>query len=496
MPELSTLLRLRLRATEDRTLQHPDADSLNAFVEEVLPSTERERTLRHLSLCSECREVVALITPEAGIAAESQLAEVPVAAAVILKPKSAWKDWFRSPAFGLAGSVAATVLGVALILRLSPNPQQAGNHSTAQHAQEARLQRPSASAKSDTTVAPVPEPVQAQAPASAVPQVARGAAAAEPPTHASPATTATLRHEPSAPAPKRSERQIAAAKAHRSVPVVVADLRKQDYVNKAFLANSYESQPALAAYRDLPQAPAPVQSNLTFAPPAVVAGNAMQNSAGIVVPSNSGGNNRGVLTLYATETANGSSSTFIEKIVELGKRPLGRKLVAPISPGSVGRTAMFQPGMVSGQGFDTAVASKNSGETGSLAGSQAFSSRALGAVPGKESLGASPYQWKVVQGKLLRSGDLSHWTEQNPGGENVEFSVISPNGLEIWAGGAQAALMHSRDGGTTWQRVTLGASATGTITSIEVAGQNVRVKSSSGQSWASQDGGSSWTLQD
>jgi photosystem II stability/assembly factor-like uncharacterized protein len=110
--------------------------------------------------------------------------------------------------------------------------------------------------------------------------------------------------------------------------------------------------------------------------------------------------------------------------------------------------------------------------------------------------GVSQYQWKVVQGKLLRSSDLSHWTEENPSGESLQFSVVSPNGTEIWAGGNDATLVHSRDGGATWERITLGAAATGTISSIEAAGQNVMVKSSSGQSWASQDGGKSWMLQD
>lgn len=494
MPELSTLLRQRLRATEDRTLQHPDPDTLNAYVEELLPSPERERTIQHLSRCSQCREVMAMIMPETAIAAESAQQEVPIAAAVIAKPAKAWREWFRSPAFGFAGSLAATVLGVALILRLSPSPQSAGNSNAAQHAEEAQLQQPSLAAKSGTSVAPSPE--QAQAPVVANSQLTQATPAAEPATHAQPADTAALRHEPSAPASKPAGNETTVAKAHRS-PVVVADLRQQDYINKAFLASSYESQPALANYRNLPQAPAPVQSNLMFAPPTVVAGNAFQGGSGFVIPSNSVGGNQGVLTFYATETENGRSSTLIGKIVELGKLPLGRRrLMPPIRPGSLGTSAMFRPEMAMAQGADTVVANENKGESGSLAESQAFSSRALGSAPGKQSLAVSPYEWKVVQGKLLRSSDLSHWSEQNPGGENIDFSVISPNGLEIWAGGAQAALMHSRDGGTTWQRITLGASATGTITSIEVAGQNVLVKSSSGQSWASQDGGNSWTLQD
>lgn len=494
MPELSTLLRQRLRATEDRTLQHPDADTLNAYVEELLPSPERERTLQHLSRCSECREVVALIIPETAIASEAPQAQVSSAAAAIATPKSTWRDWFRSPVFGLAGSVAATVLGVALVLRLSPNPERAGNSNAAQHAQEAKSQQPSTGAGLPASLPPAPQ--QAHAPAVATSQLAQATVPTGPAVHATSEKTAALRHGPSAQAPKTSTKEITVARVSQPAPVVVADLRKEDYINKAFLANSYETQSATAVYRNLPQAPAPVQSNLTFAPPAVVAGNAFQSNSGFIVPSNSAGSNRGVLTFYATETENGRSSSLLGKIVELGKRPLGRRLAPPIRSSSLGSAAMFRPGMAVAQDADTVLAKKDSGGTGSLAESSAFSNRALGSVAGNKAAGASPFQWKVVQGKLLKSSDLNHWTEENPGGENLQYSVVSPNGLEIWAGGAQAALVHSRDGGTTWQRITLGASATGTITSIEAAGQNVLVKSSSGQSWASQDGGNSWTLQD
>src|SRR6185503_13196340 len=111
MPEFSTLLRQRLRATEDRSLQHPDPDTLNAYVEEVLPEQERERVLEHVSRCSPCREIVALATPDAVLAAEEQTT-LPGAAAVAT-PR---KRWFLSPAFGLAGSMAAMILGVALLL--------------------------------------------------------------------------------------------------------------------------------------------------------------------------------------------------------------------------------------------------------------------------------------------------------------------------------------------------------------------------------------------
>ena len=156
---------------------------------------------------------------------------------------------------------------------------------------------------------------------------------------------------------------------------------------------------------------------------------------------------------------------------------------------------MFKPGASTVQPSDAiGTAKTDAASPAGLAGSPAFTRRALEPSARAQIAGVSQYQWKVVQGKLLRSSDLSHWTEENPAGENLEFSVVSPNGLEIWAGGNEAALVHSHDGGATWERITLGAAATGTINSIEAAGQNVLVKSSSGQSWASQDGGKSWLL--
>jgi hypothetical protein len=392
----------------------------------------------------------------------------------------------------LAGSLAATILGVTLILRLSPNPQTNDARRVEQPAQQANTNA-AQSAPKENTLAQNQAAEPSQVPLTASTQ--RPPAASSSPVQA-PSTAAMV----AAVNPARSRSPYSAtqneakpATAERQVPIVVADLRR-DYINKTFLANSYETQvPTL--YRDLPQAPAPAQANMPFAAPAVVASNSFQSSSAFQIPSNSAGANRGVLTFYSRETVNGRGSTLISKIVDLGKRPLTRRVGPPIPSGSLGNRAMFQPGMPVGHAGDAVAAKPETGAEGSLAESQAFSSRALGASASKAVLGGAQYQWKIVQGKLLRSSDLSHWTEENPGGENLKFSIVSSNGPEIWAGGSDASLVHSHDGGATWERVTLGAAATGTITSIEVAGQNLLVKSSSGQSWSSQDGGKSWGLE-
>jgi hypothetical protein len=86
---------------------HPDADSLSAFVEGVLPEHERAECLAHLAECSRCREVVFLAQG------------TPVApAAPVLVPAPARKRWFSPmPLLAAAAMVCVTILGAWLYLR-------------------------------------------------------------------------------------------------------------------------------------------------------------------------------------------------------------------------------------------------------------------------------------------------------------------------------------------------------------------------------------------
>lgn len=472
-------MRQRLRATEDRSSRHPDPDLLTAYVEELLPAAEREDVLRHLSVCGDCREIVALTMPDMAAAPEVQAEAEPVVPA---------RRWFLSPAFGLAGSLAAVVLGVAFILRLPQNVQQTANTNTNQQIQKTRASVPPSPSATDGLVSQKNE-------AAIPPLVARQEPAPRMALPKSRAESARATVDLSSVAPVRRTTTVRDTTEAAAAPVFTAELRKQDYVNKMFLASSSESAAAAPAFSEPPQAPVPVQPNIFLAPPSVVAGNGY--STAFEVSSRTAKKHQGIVTLYSSERQESRGATLLDKIVDLGKRPLGRRPGAPISSSSLGTSAMFRPGISAAQSADAMTAkSSEPAETGVLASSKAFSSNALAALPRRQMLGAPQYQWKVVQGKLLRSSDNNHWTEENPDGETLQFSVVSSNGPEVWAGGDQAALMHSRDAGTTWERITLGAAAVGTISAIEAAGPNIRVKSSSGQSWASQDGGRSWVLQD
>lgn len=488
-------MRQRLRATEDRSSRHPDPDVLTAYVEELLPAAERQDVLKHLSVCCDCREIVALTMPDAAAAPQVQPEAVPVVSAPV-------RRWFLAPAFGLAGSLAAVLLGVTFILRLPPNVQETADTRTNQQITNQKIEEARSSvppSPSAASVSPSPSAtegvVSRKNEAAAPPLVARQEAApgmALSQSRAEPARATADLHSV-APVPRTTTvRETAEAAA---APVFTAELQKQDYVNKMFLASSSETAAAAPAFSEPPQAPVPVQPNIFLAPPAVVAGNGY--STAFEVSSRTGNRNQGIVTLYSSQRQESRGATLLDKIVDLGKRPLGKRPGALISSSSLGRSAMFRPGISGAQSADVMTAkSSDGGDTGVLASSKAFSSNALAALPRRQMLGAPQYQWKVVQGKLLRSSDNNHWREENPDGESIQFSAVSSNGTEVWAGGEQAALMHSRDAGTTWERITLGAAAVGTINAIEASGQNIRVRSSSGQSWASQDGGRSWVLQD
>ena len=91
---------------------HPDPDSLNAFLEGVLPEHERLQCLAHLAECSRCREVVFLAQePRPAPAAPDS---VPV-----------WRRWF-APWPVLSGAAAAGMLVVAVSLYLLHKPPAPG----------------------------------------------------------------------------------------------------------------------------------------------------------------------------------------------------------------------------------------------------------------------------------------------------------------------------------------------------------------------------------
>jgi hypothetical protein len=114
----------------------------------------------------------------------------------------------------------------------------------------------------------------------------------------------------------------------------------------------------------------------------------------------------------------------------------------------------------------------------------------------RAKVAASPDQlhWRIQDGKLVNSADLNQWHEAYPPqGDETQFKVVQAQGHEVWAGGSNATLVHSWNGGVDWQKLNLGSSASGDIEKISLSGGDVQVKTSNGQSLISRDGGKTWT---
>jgi hypothetical protein len=476
MSELSNLLRQRLGVQPGAQINgaenngagvHPDADTLTAYSEQLLPTAERQQVVKHLSTCGECREILAL----------SQ-AEVPDAAVqTVLKPApvSLWRK-LLSPAFGIAGVVAAMALIAVVVLQLP--------HKSGQPNQEAKV---APAQTSDQNTAAQPQPA---APVSAQPEAARSFSGQEaaPLRAKQPETVAGLAamNKPSVlPNKTAAARQSASAPVQ---PVFTAELKKQDFVNRAFLesmnGNGFVGD---QGGNDLPSAPQPARSEARF----------NVNTPGQIpnfydIPANAASSKSSLVVLTPTPPPDHAGFAF-GKIVKKGahgvfSRTLGS---APaISSSTLTTNAMsLAPRLADTTKAEPgAMAAAPPVESAGLAGSGSFTARSRPSLSTAETTAAN---WKVADGKLLKSFGQSAWEEAHTPAA-FQFTSVSAHGGEVWAGGANAGLIHSYDGGNTWNMVRLGEAASGAIVSILFAGNNVQIKTSDDQSWSSADGGKSW----
>lgn len=483
MPELSQLVRQRL-ASRGAAGDHPDADTLTAYAERLLPATERSRVLEHIAGCAHCRDVVALSLPDA------------VPTLPVPTPLPGRRAWRWRPALGLAASLAMLAVVATVIVELPQKPE------TFQSAKQTPA--PVNPVQQDSVKA-VPQPEQPSSSSAAL--STRESRAAEPLN--APAVSLNGAVAGNAVAARRQaldslQPPIAAqvpvrggtvASSSSNVAMTDARLHERDYVNsQMFLAgqssNDVTANPAAVPAAPMPslaqtQSPAPLSTStpLAFAdlPPQIESGKVLRSRQFSNPPSS----HFGFPTLPALRKAE-------QKVEALAKRTVA------IPPGALSFSAMENKNLNPSredqvQNIDGQSASDKAGAD--LDRSSAFSQQALAAGSG----GGARYQagaasaWRINDGKLLKSGGAGLWVE-GYSGESIEFTAVTVHGSNVWAGGMNAALVHSVNSGASWERIALGASAAGYINSIDAAGANVHVTSSSGQAWSSEDGGKSWSL--
>ncbi|HEX3587472.1 MAG TPA: YCF48-related protein [Candidatus Angelobacter sp.] len=478
MPELSKLLRQRLAGTETGPAPlHPDADTLTAYVEKSLPATERQAVIAHLSVCGPCREVVVLSQPELQeLATQTVLAPAPV---------SPWRRLLR-PAFGLAASVAAMAIIAVLVLQLPQKSTQQSGSLPNKETQQAKA-------------TPVVDQIAPEA-KSAEPAQPSGAGLASMP-QSNPASNADearaqMKREELArgrmAATLGAAPSMAAPPPPAKVPALTAGLQRKDFVNTDFFAaNNADVVLAGQSRNDIPSAPQPQSAG---------AGTLFSANTKITgfsdIPANAAGNSN-----VRILTPNPPSQPLVYKLGRMASATahslhLRTNLAPNLRAGALGASTMGEPGSFSSTLLKNPTAEVKSApekaDAGSLAASDALSPGALSAY----SYGAresAPVSWKVVSGKLIKSAGQSQWEEAYPGA-GFEFSFVTARGNDVWAGGSNASIIHSRDGGQTWETVRLGEAATGNIVSIMAGTLNVQVKTSDNQLWSSTDAGKTWSL--
>lgn len=489
MPELSNLLRQRLAGTQNGPAQphpeatvHPDADTLTAYVEQLLSASERQTVVAHLSVCEPCREIVALSQPGlAAVATQTVLSPTPV---------SPWRRLLR-PAFGLAASVAAMAIIAVLVLQLPQKSTQPSASLSDKETQQAK-----ATPAGDQTAAPEAK--------SAVPAQPSGAGLASAPAsnlalndaRANEARAQTKREESARAkmaATLSAAPSIAPPPPPARVPALTAGLQRKDFVNTDFFAtNTADVVLDGQSKKDFPSAPQPQTAGGTL----FSASNKITGFSDI--PTNTAGNSN-----VRILTPNPPKQPLTYKLGQLASATVhSLHLHTNVSPnlraGALGSSTMGEPGSFSATLMKNqtaeAKAAPEKADAGSLAASDALSPGALSTYSyGPKEL--APPSWKVVGGKLIKSAGQSQWEEAYPGA-GFEFSFVTARGNDVWAGGSHASIIHSRDGGVTWETVRLGEAATGNIVSIMAGTLNVQVKTSDNQLWSSTDAGKTWSLKD
>ncbi len=278
--------------------------------------------------------------------------------------------------------------------------------------------------------------------------------------------------------------------------VLTAGLQKKDYVNTNFFTSSSADNVVLDSQgNSLPPAPQPQPS----APNSAFTSANSKITLFADLPANpTGKSNVRVLTPAPPQEHLGCT---VCKIVQSTARTLGfhSPVKTPaLRAGVLSSSALGGPGMFSGaieksQPTEIAAAPERA-DVGGLAASSSLSASAMAPSGSRSTDSASP-MWKVAGGKLMKSSGPSQWEDAYPvASSTMEFSFVNARGNDVWAGGSRASMIHSRDGGVTWETVKLGDNASGTIVSIIAGTMSVNVKTSDNQTWSSTDGGKTWTL--
>lgn len=112
------------------------------------------------------------------------------------------------------------------------------------------------------------------------------------------------------------------------------------------------------------------------------------------------------------------------------------------------------------------------------------------------SINASPDTGGNSRGVVQKSTDAGATWQVVALSERVSFLAVASAGPHVWAGGSEGALFHSSDGGSHWDQISVAGgntTLTGSIVHIDAVNPGVvRITTSTGEHWATADGGRTW----
>ena len=462
MSELPKIVRARLKA--EPSGDHPDSNLLAAFAEQALPDRERAPILLHLARCADCRDVLALAAPPGDSVTDAldTTRHVRVFRWSILR-------W---------GAVAACVVivGSAVLMKRASMLRMQSSKIVAMRSEEVADQ------DQPSTRQPLPAPLPAlHGQVSANGAHEQAFVSNEAGLDANKKTKAAAKTNALQAAPPKPLMLTPGLSASRAGGFAIG----HGAGGSGAMAGAAGSAASAYALRSNPGAPAKPASPRA------------EDKALPVV-----GRNVTDLTILSPQSQTVEVQAQANEIeadtATAGKQETpGRAKSAVTAPAALPAAPPPAPSANGAQLFDRMTPQSSETVTTNRA---AMAKEAASANRERMQSYAPVSRWTISSdGQLEHSIDSGKTWQPVAVADNATFRALSPNGPDLWVGGASGLLYHSADAGGHWTRVKPaagGTNLTADIAAIEFTdARHGKITASNGEVWLTDDAGQTWRKQ-
>jgi hypothetical protein len=466
MTKIPNIARDRLRAAPAG--DHPDANLLTAFAEQVLPDRERIQVLDHVSRCADCRDVLALATP-------------PMASTTVPGHKDtasarnvSWFGWpmLRWGALAACVVIVGTAVFVRHDLRRSQTVAYMKSDAGSQAAQNAVPQSPGISENAVSNSITREEKQEPERAPKAEHDKKNAFAAAKP---VAPAQSAPA----SAPVDSTSRDKEGSAREDYGYFALSGKNEAPKSTTAGLVGGAIRTAPAPAAPQPLPG------KDEALIPPVSLpwnGRNVVNATHGPVPPKAS----------QPVQVSGASEVVEVQSAAVQAETSTMQYSLKKEAPGKA-KGAAADSSVVTLPASATNFEDKTLTAAAETRASRLESELAHGAF-------ASSSRWTISSdGQLQHSVDSGKTWQPVTVADKATFRALSANGPDLWIGGPAGLLYHSSDAGGHWTQikpVADGASLTTDIATIEFTDrQHGKLTTSTGEIWITADAGQTWRKQ-